>query len=137
MSGRPHGDPDESRLRRAPSERFQGESHDFDLDAVARRLRGEEHPVRNGHRQITLFQREHTTHVVFAFDADGFLHEHTTPGLVTIHVHSGRLQVEEGGRTHDLTAGRLLVLDPGVPHSVRASSESVMLLTVHLARHAP
>lgn len=135
MSGRPHEDPDASRLRRAPVERFQGESHEFDLEAVARRLRSEDHPARHGHRQITLFQREHITHLAFAFDADGYLAEHTTPGLVTIHVHRGRLRVDEGGRTHDLTAGRVLVLDPGVPHAVRAAEESVMLLTVHLERH--
>jgi quercetin dioxygenase-like cupin family protein len=134
MTGGPH-DPGESRLRQAPTERFQGDSHDFDLEAVARRLLAEDHPARDGHRQITLFQREHITHVVFAFERDGHLPEHVTPGLVTIHVHRGRIHVDEAGRAHDLTAGRVLVLDPGVPHSVRAREESVMLLTVHLERH--
>lgn len=122
------------RLRAAPAERFAGPSHVFDLDELAAELRHEDHPARNGHRQMTIFQRDHITHVVFAFDSDGHLAEHSAPGLVTIHVHSGSLEVTEGGRKHRLDAGRVLVLDPKVPHDVRAREESVMLLTVHVER---
>ena len=133
----PTGDaPEEERLRTPPSERFQGPSHAFDLEAVVRDLRAEDHPARDGHRQITLFQRGHVTHVVFAFDEGGSLAEHKTRGLVTIHVHAGSLDVREGGREHRLSAGQLLVLDPGVPHDVTAREASVMLLTVHVERHA-
>lgn len=136
MSPRADDIPEEERLRTHPSERFQGPSHVFDLDAVVRDLRAEDHPARGGHRQITLFQREHLTHVVFAFDKGGSLAEHTTRGLVTIHVHAGTLDVRESGREHRLSAGQLLVLDPGVPHDVTAREASVMLLTVHVERHA-
>ena len=135
MSGRSGKQSDEARLRRAPAERFEGPSHTFDLDRVAKRLRDEDHPARHGHRQMTIFQREHITHVVFVFEEGGSLPEHSAPGLVTIHVHAGRLRVDEGGREHDLPAGRVLVLDPQVPHSVEALEESVMLLTVHVERH--
>jgi len=126
--------PDEARLRRSPSERFEGPSHAFDLHEVALKLRNEDHPARRGHRQMTLFQQGHLTHVVFAFDRDGHLAEHAAPGLVTIHVHSGLLAVTERGEVHELGAGQMLVLAPGVPHDVRAREESVMLLTVHLER---
>ena len=125
----------EDRLRRAPVERFEGPSHAFDLGAVAARLRDEDHPARHGHRQMTIVQRDHITHVVFAFDEGGKLPEHRAPGLVTIHVHAGKLRVMEDGREHELPAGRLLVLDAKVPHSVEALEESVMLLTVHVERH--
>lgn len=134
MSGRPEQDPQDSRLRPAPAQRFEGPSHEFDLDAVAEQLRTEKHPVRHGHRQMTLFQRDHITHVVFVFDADGHMPEHSAPGLVTIHVHRGRVEVTERGEVHELPAGRLLVLDPKVAHEVRALEESVMLLTVHVHR---
>jgi quercetin dioxygenase-like cupin family protein len=36
------------------------------------------------------------------------------------------------GHVHDLHAGHLLVLAPGVEHDVFARAESHMLLTVHL-----
>lgn len=134
MSGRTEQDGGEERLRPPPAERFKGPSHVFDLDEVAKRLRSEDHPSRHGHRQMTLFQRDHITHVAFAFEQDGHLPEHSAPGLVTIHVHSGRLKVAENGREHDLVSGQVLVLAPGVAHDVRASEESIMMLTVHVDR---
>ncbi|MDZ7779450.1 MAG: cupin domain-containing protein [Gemmatimonadota bacterium] len=134
MSERPEQDLQDDRLRTAPLKRFEGPSHAFDLDAVAKQLRTEDHPVRHGHRQMTLFQRDHITHVVFVFDADGYLAEHSAPGLVTIHTHRGRIEVTERGEVHDLAEGQILVLDPKVPHEVRAREESVMLLTVHVHR---
>jgi len=136
MSGGAEQDSGEERLRPPPAERFKGPSHLFDLDEVAARLRSEDHPSRHGHRQMTLFQRDHITHVAFAFDADGHLAEHSAPGLVTIHVHAGRLQVTASGETHDMGAGEVLVLAPRVSHDVRASVESVMMLTVHVDRAA-
>lgn len=129
------GDTADERLRPPPSKRFEGPSHMFDLDEVARNLRAEDHPSRHGHRQMTLFQRDHITHVVFVFDEGGDLAEHSAPGLVTIHAHSGRIRVTENEKTHELSAGKLLVLAPDVPHAVEATEPSVMLLTVHVERH--
>lgn len=136
MSDRSEMDSGEERLRPPPVERFKGPSHLFDLDAVAEGLRSEDHPSRHGHRQMTLFQRDHITHVAFTFDKDGHLAEHSAPGLVTIHVHAGRLLVTEGGRKHELAAGHVLVLAPGVPHDVTAMEPSIMMLTVHVDRAA-
>lgn len=136
MSGGSDKDNGEERLRPAPAERFKGPSHVFDLDEVAKSLRSEDHPIRHGHKQMTVFRGEHITHVVFAFDRDGYLAEHSAPGLVTIHVHAGRLRIAADGSDHDLGPGQLLVLAPSVPHDVRATEESVMMLTVHVDRES-
>ncbi|MCA1790002.1 MAG: cupin domain-containing protein [Thioalkalivibrio sp.] len=136
MSGASEKGNSEERLRRAPAERFKGPSHVFDLDEVAKRLRSEDQPVRRGHKQMTVFQGEHITHVVFAFEKGGQLAEHSAPGLVTIHVHAGRLRIAADGQEHDLGPGQLLVLAPSVPHDVRATEDSVMMLTVHVDREA-
>ncbi len=131
MSDQPDS-PAEDRLRPHPSRRFEGPTHVFDLHEVARRLRSEEHPARDGHRQMTIFQRGHITQVVFTFDAGGYLPQHSAGGLVTIHAHEGHLEVSAGGEDFRLSAGQVLVLDPHVPHDVRATEPSVMLLTVHM-----
>ncbi len=120
------------RLRTPPAERFSGDIHDFDLSATLSELRREDHPAKDGHRQITIFRRAPVTHVLFAFDPGGRLAEHSTTGLVTIHVLEGRLRVRADAEEHDLPAGRMLILSPGVPHDVRALESSAMLLTVHL-----
>ena len=123
----------DERLRTPPTERFAGDSHLFSLAEALKELRAEDHPPRQGHRQITLFHRGPVTQVLFSFEAGGLLDRHSAHGLVTIHVLEGRLNVEADGADNELAAGDILILDPDVPHDVRASEESAMLLTVHLS----
>ncbi len=120
------------RLRTAPSERFAGLAHAFDLQTALRDLRAEDHPARDGHRQVTIFHQLPVTHVLFAFESGGALSKHTTNGLVTIHSLEGRLRVQADNQEYDLPAGQMLILKPGVPHDVRAEEVSAMLLTVVL-----
>lgn len=127
----PQQQPDD-RLRPPPAERFAGDSHLFDLRRALADLRAEPHGALDGHRQITLYHRAPVAQVLFAFEAGGKLDRHTTQGLVTIHALEGHLMVKADGRDHSLGAGHVLVLDPDVPHDVRALEASAMLLTVHL-----
>jgi len=120
------------RLRTAPSDRFAGPAHAFDLHAALLDLRAEGHPARDGHRQVTLLRQPPITHVLFAFEQGGTLAQHTTNGTVTIHSLEGRLLAQVDGDEFELKAGQLLCLQPGVPHDVRALEPSAMLLTVHL-----
>ena len=120
------------RLRRPPAERFAGETHVFSLDDALGKLRAEDHPAREGHRQITLLHRPPVTQVLFSFAAGGHLDRHSARGLVTIHVLQGSLRVAADGVDHELGASELIVLDPDVPHDVRAEEPAAMLLTVHL-----
>lgn len=122
------------RLRTPPSERFAGTRHLFSLSDALAELRAEDHPARDGHRQVTLFHRGPVTQVLFAFEPGGRLAEHTAPGLVTIHGLEGHLAVSADGEEHQVAAGDILILDPDVPHDVRASKASAMLLTVHLQK---
>jgi quercetin dioxygenase-like cupin family protein len=125
---------DTERLREPPRERFAGRSHRFSLDGALAELRAEGHPARAGHRQITLFHRKPVTQVLFSFDPGGRLERHSAPGLVTIHVLEGRLNVEADHIDNDLAQGEVLILAPGLPHDVRSTDGAAMLLTVHLQR---
>lgn len=126
----------EERLRTPPLERFAGSSHLLSLGDALAELRAESHPARDGHRQITLFHRAPVTQVLFSFEAGGRIDQHSASGLVTIHVLEGRLSVEADGADHDLHASDVLVLDPDIPHDVRAPESAAMLLTVHLGKGA-
>lgn len=119
------------RLRRAPSERFAGSEHAYDLVVMAASLRAEPHPATDGHRQMTIARHGGTTLVLFDFEAAGRLADHVTDGLVTIHVLAGRIQVDTADGSHDLSAGSLLALSPGVRHDVHAIVASEVLLSVH------
>jgi len=121
----------QDRLRTPPVERFAGASHLFDLRAELAELRAEPHKGQDGHRQITILHQAPVAHVLFSFKAGGKLDEHSTNGLVAIHVLEGQLMVRAEGQDNSLTAGHVLYLRPNVPHDVRAIEESAMLLTVH------
>ena len=124
----------EDRLRTPPAERFAGTNHLFSLADALAELRAEDHPARNGHRQITLFHRGPVSEVLFSFEPGGHLEEHSAPGLVTIHVLEGKLSVDAEGEDRQMTEGDVLILDADVPHDVRSKDGAAMLLTVHLER---
>ena len=84
---------------------------------------------------MTIFHKNWLTLMVFDFEADGRLADHQADANVTILALSGLLEVSTPDRTHHLAPGSMLVLDPGVPHDVRAPEASQMLLTV--ARTGP
>lgn len=124
------------RLRVAPSERFAGEQHAFELKRVVAELRAENHPAQSGHRQMTLLHQGAVTMVVFAFENGGVMADHAAHGLVTIQVIEGDFAIETPAQSHRLAAGSLLVLQPDVRHSVTAHAAGAFLLTVAMERAA-
>jgi quercetin dioxygenase-like cupin family protein len=122
---------DPGRLRPHPDARFAGAEHVLDLARSAETLRGEPHRATRGHRQTALFARDPVTMALFTFDAGAELDEHVANGLVTIHLIEGELTVRTAENTHALGPNHVVVLDPGVRHSVHATRPSTMLLTVH------
>ena len=124
---------EEPRLRRRPADRFGGPEHVFELAAIAEQLRHERHPARGGHRQMTIFRDGPMSLVLFDFDGGGRLVDHVAEGLVSIHVVSGRIAVRTRESSHELPAGSLLVLAPGVAHDIHAPEPSQVLVTIHLA----
>ena len=122
--------PAADRGRRPPRERFAGAEHVFDMHEIALGLREGRAPVRDGHRQITIFHKTPVTLVLFDFEAGGRLTDHQADAQVTILALIGLLEVSTPAQTHRVPEGSLLVLDPGVRHDVFAPEKSQMLLTV-------
>ncbi len=114
-------------------ERFAALAHLIDLPEAARSLLAESNPGHQGHRQIALHKTSHTTIALFAFEAGGVMPLHQAHGAVIIQALSGHLTVVTAEGAHEVTAGRVLVLAPDVPHDVTAQEASQMLLTVSLA----
>lgn len=124
--------PTSDRLRPHPEERLAAPVQLVDLTETAAALRNEAHDSVAGHRQIAVYRHGPVTLVSFVFEPEGILKEHSTDGVVTILALSGHIRVIAEEQAYDLTAGRLLALDPNVPHTVMAVKASEMLLTVHM-----
>ncbi len=69
-------------------------------------------------------------HVLFSFQAGQSLPEHTTSSQITVQVVSGQLTFTVRGETRELAPGQLLLLEAGVPHTIRAETDTIMLLTM-------
>ena len=126
----------QGRLRDAPVERFAGTEHVYNLAEIAEQLRAEPHPAIDGHRQMTIAHHGSLALVLFDFEADGRLVDHVADGLVTIQALAGHVQVKTSEGDHELGAGCLLILSPGVAHDLHASVPSQVLLTVNMEPNA-
>jgi quercetin dioxygenase-like cupin family protein len=125
------------RLREHPEDRLASPVQFADLAAAAAQLRTEAHASVAGHRQIALLRHGPVTLLLFLFDANGILKEHRTEGVVTIQAVSGHLVVTTEGAAHNLVAGQLISLAPGIAHTVRSLAPSEMLLTIHQTHSDP
>ena len=62
--------------------------------------------------------------------AGGELHEHTSPGPITIQILDGAMEVTTHEHKWPLEAGEILTLDARVPHAVASKEGALFLLTV-------
>ncbi len=125
----------DTRLREHPDQRFTGDEHLVDIGATAKKLSAEPFSSgAGGHRQVALGKHGSMTLMLFSFANGGSIPAHTAKGEVTLHVLEGRLDVKTRNNTNELSAGQLLLLNPGASFEVSAKAESQMLMTVCLER---
>jgi quercetin dioxygenase-like cupin family protein len=70
------------------------------------------------------------TVTLFAFASGQELSEHTAPFDALVQVLDGELQIVIGGEPVTVGAGSVVLMPAHVPHALRASSDSVMLLAM-------
>jgi len=59
---------------------------------------------------------------------------HKAPGEITVQCLEGRIAFTAGGQTQELTAGQLLYLTAGEPHSLKGIEDSSLLVTILLPK---
>lgn len=109
---------------------------EFDLSSEIARLRQEDSWQRGTGRSSKTLAKHPTFRVVLTLlKVNAHIHEHRTEAPISIQTILGKIRLHLPGRTTELAAGNLLVLDSDVPHDVVAIEESAFLLTVGW-RHA-
>lgn len=87
------------------------------------------------HRAEILIKTDSLRVVLVTMLTGGKMHEHAAPGPITVHVLRGAITVTVDGQAHDLAAGQLISLAPGVEHAVDGVEDGAFLLTIaHLSR---
>jgi quercetin dioxygenase-like cupin family protein len=63
--------------------------------------------------------------------------EHNAPGAITVHCLTGHARFLAGGESAELTASSLISLPAGVPHSLIAQQETLLLVTLSEQQSTP
>ena len=103
------------------------------LNDLARQV---ELPV-DGTLSRTLQQDERSKVVLFAFSAGQELSEHTAATPAIMHFLEGEADVTLGSDSLAASAGTWVHMPPQLPHSIRAKTAVVMLLTLLKGPDAP
>jgi quercetin dioxygenase-like cupin family protein len=79
-----------------------------------------------------LYQDDNLKVVLFGFQPGQELSEHTAAVPATLHFLHGNGDVRLGSETRSAQAGTWIHLPAHLPHSIKAETETLMLLTLHL-----
>ena len=102
---------------------------EFDLNREVELLHSE--PAwTDGQNARTLVKFDDFRIVLMALRARARVPGHRTKGRISIHTTIGHIVVRAEGRTFDLPAGGLIVLDRDLPHEVEALEDSAFVLTI-------
>jgi len=80
----------------------------------------------------TLLKTEKIEIVRLVMATGKVLKEHKAPGEITVHCLEGKIDFTALGTSQELTAGQLLHLPAGEPHSVKCLEDASFLLTIRL-----
>jgi quercetin dioxygenase-like cupin family protein len=101
------------------------------LDLASELAGSREHkPWPSGLHSKLLLKADDLRLVLIAMEAGAKIKEHHADGSVSIHALEGTLCIHVQAREHDLHAGQILILAPGIKHDVEARADSAFLLTI-------
>ena len=83
-------------------------------------------------KTTTLLKSDKVEIIRLVMAAGKVLAEHKARGEITVHCLEGKIAFTALGQTHDLTAGQLLYLPAGEPHSLECLEDASLLLTLLL-----
>ncbi len=104
-----------------------------DIRQYAEQLQTENAWKKNDRNGITVFKNEYLTIVLICLHQNAMINENSIDGLSTIHVLEGKVKMNFDETETELSDNQLLVLYPGIKHTVKALEDSILLLTTNLA----
>jgi quercetin dioxygenase-like cupin family protein len=120
---------EDGRRRRPHPQPMAGPFLEFDLARELEQLDCEP-AAASGQNAKTLVKYEDFRIVLTALKAHTRIPGHRNEGRISVQTVRGHIRMRALGRTFDLPAGSLLVLDRGLPHDVEAVEDSAFLLTI-------
>ncbi len=102
----------------------------LDIDREARSLKAEPEWIAGERNGKTLAKYPHMRVVLIALRKGTSLREHKVEGPMALYVVSGKVTISVKNAEYQLRNGGLFTLRKTIPHDVRASDDSTILLTI-------
>ena len=102
----------------------------FDVAEHVAELRREEAYERSGRAGRTLAKAGRLRVLLVAMAENNVIATHQADSPLTIHVLEGNIRYRFDGSEHRLSQGQILFFGPGDAHDIRATQESVLLITI-------
>lgn len=103
----------------------------LDLESIVADLQASTEAV-NGLRKKVLLKSSNTIIILLSFGKNGKLPEHCAPGTATINIVKGLINFKVLDKTHHLSGGQVIVLEPKVMHELEAAEVSTVLVTISI-----
>jgi quercetin dioxygenase-like cupin family protein len=100
-----------------------------DLAAFIEQVKNEKAWEKNDRNGITIFKSDNLTMVITALQASAEIIENTVNGFITLHILKGEAQISTPDGDINATENQVITFHPGIPHSVRALSDAIFLIT--------
>jgi quercetin dioxygenase-like cupin family protein len=100
-----------------------------DLAKFLEQVKSEKAWEKNDRNGITIFKTEGMTMVITILKEGAVIKDNTVNGHFTIQVLHGQLNMTTLEGDADLNVNQLITFHPGIPHSLEAKRDTVMLLT--------
>jgi quercetin dioxygenase-like cupin family protein len=113
-----------------PARRLAAPVLTFDLAKEVASLKQEPSWARGDRNARTLVEDAGFRLVLTVLKTGARMHEHRAAGWVSLQGLDGHLRLQAGEHAAELTAGRVVVLEPDLPHSVEAVEEGAFLLSI-------
>jgi quercetin dioxygenase-like cupin family protein len=101
----------------------------MDVPDYIRQLKAEEAWQKNDRNGITIFKTANLTLVLTALHAGAEIRDNEIDGIVTLQVLEGAVRISTAEGDMDIRERSVLALHPNIPHSIRALSDAVLLIT--------
>lgn len=102
-----------------------------DIPMYLEQLRSEKSWTKNDRNAITVHKSDKVTIVVAILKTGATLSDHPIDECLTFQVLAGELKVETEGRVFYTTNGQMMSFHSGLSHSIRALSDSEILITTY------
>ena len=102
-----------------------------DIPAFIKQVKEEKAWEKSDRNSITVFKTNSMTIVLTALKEGAVIKDNTVDGIFVVQILEGALKLQTLEGDGDMGEQQLMVFHPGIPHSIEARLDSVLLLVTH------